>query len=255
MNLKNIGIHAENQSKPEICSTHGEYLSRNIFNNVWTKCPQCAAERHAAEQRESEEKAAMERHRSLKLRLGIAGIPDRFQNRTLENFETKNDGQLRVLNFANHYSNSFTDVLSTGQSAIFCGPPGTGKTHLAVGIGMRALSFNKTVLFITVQRMVRRYKETWRKGSAESESDVINLLASPDLLILDEVGVQFGSEFEKHVLFDVLNERYEKRRPNILISNSLPDEVRQFLGESAYDRLREDNGKFVPFNWESYRGN
>ena len=76
-----------------------------------------------------------------------------------------------------------------------------------------------------------------------------------DLLILDEVGVQFGSDTEKLILFDVLNERYEKRRPTLVLSNlSLPD-VEQYLGERIFDRLREDGGEAVVFDWESHRGN
>ena len=41
----------------------------------------------------------------------------------------------------------------------------------------------------------------------------------PDLLILDEVGVQFGSETEKMILFEIINGRYEQLKPTIVISN------------------------------------
>ena len=50
------------------------------------------------------------------------------------------------------------------------------------------------------------------------------------LLILDEVGVQFGSEFEKQLLFDVLNERYEKLKPSILLSNIPREQLADYLG-------------------------
>ncbi len=76
----------------------------------------------------------------------------------------------------------------------------------------------------------------------------------PDLLILDEVGVQFGSDTEKLILFDVLNERYERRRPTILMTNLTLEEVADFLGDRIIDRLREDGGEFIPFDWESHRG-
>jgi DNA replication protein DnaC len=126
---------------------------------------------------------------------------------------------------------------------------------LAAGIGLRIMGAeNRTVLFTTVMRAVRRVKDTWTKGSAETETQAIAAMTYPDLLILDEVGVQFGSEFEKNIMFDVLNERYEKRRPTILLSNLTKDELVGFLGERVYDRMKEDNGKFVAFDWESYRG-
>lgn len=72
--------------------------------------------------------------------------------------------------------------------------------------------------------------------------------------MLDEVGVQFGSETEKLMLFDVLNERYEERRSTILLSNLDLNGVKGFLGERVFDRIREDGGQYIPFDWESFRG-
>jgi DNA replication protein DnaC len=109
-------------------------------------------------------------------------------------------------------------------------------------------------MFTTVQRAMRRVKDTFRKGAEESESQAIAVLTYPDLLIIDEIGVQFGSEFEKNMMFDILNERYEKRRPTLLLSNLTAQEVKLFLGERIYDRLKEDGGQCVSFDWESYRG-
>ena len=164
------------------------------------------------------------------------------------------DAQRAALTFAQHYAETFDQVLDTGRSALFVGKPGTGKTHLAAGIGLEIMrAQNRTVLFTTVMRAVRRVKDSWTKGSTESESQAIAALSFPDLLILDEVGVQFGSEFEKNILFDVLNERYEKRRPTILLSNLPAEEVTVYLGERVVDRIREDGGRIVRFTWDSHR--
>lgn len=113
---------------------------------------------------------------------------------------------------------------------------------------------NRSVYFTTVLRAIRSIKDTWTRGSSVSESQAIAALVFPDLLILDEIGVQFGSEVEKTILFDIMNERYEKRRPTILMSNLTPKEVEQYLGERVYDRLREDGGQAIVFDWESERG-
>lgn len=58
---------------------------------------------------------------------------------------------------------------------------------------------------------------------------------------------------EKLLLFEILNERYERRRPTILITNLPIDEVSAYLGARVFDRLREDGGEFISFTWESYR--
>lgn len=246
-------LFCSQESRTSQCNQHGEFISKNIFREVWTKCPQCAAERQATEQREAEERASAERVRVWQKRLGEAGIPERFHSRTLANYKAENEGQRNALAFAQVYAEQFEAAHQTGRGAIFCGKPGTGKTHLAVGIGLRVMELNKSALFTTVQRMVRRIKDSWRKDGSESESFVIKLMVYPDLLILDEIGVQFGTEFEKNLLFDILNERYEKRRPTLLLSNLTVSEVRAFLGERIYDRLKEDGGKCVPFSWSSYR--
>lgn len=253
-NFTDFGVNAEVQTKAEHCDTHGDFVSRNVFRSVWSGCPGCAADRQAIEQREAEEKAAHERHRAWQKKLGDAGIPERFHSRTLASYTASNDGQRRALAFATEYADNFAAVEASGRSAIFCGKPGTGKTHLAVGVGLYVMACHKLVMFTTVQRMVRRVKDAWRKDASESESDVIALLVQPDLLILDEIGVQFGTEFEKNLMFDVLNERYEKRRPTLLLSNLTAQEVKAFLGERVYDRLREDGGQAVSFDWVSHRG-
>lgn len=67
------------------------------------------------------------------------------------------------------------------------------------------------------------------------------------------MGVQFGSDFERNTMFDVLNERYERRKPTLFLSNLTKAEVTEFLGERVMDRLREDGGQVIPFTWESYR--
>ena len=113
---------------------------------------------------------------------------------------------------------------------------------------------SRTVLFTTVMRAIRRVKDTWSRESRESETQAIAALVFPDLLILDEIGVQFGSDTERLILFDVLNERYEKRRPTLLLSNLNIDEVKAYLGERVFDRLREDGGEAIVFDWASWRG-
>ena len=66
--------------------------------------------------------------------------------------------------------------------------------------------------------------------------------------------VQFGSDAEKLLLFDVLNERYERRKPTLMLSNLTAQEVAAYLGERVMDRLREDGGEVVVFDWASHRG-
>ena len=253
--VADMGIHAETKTRTDTCETHGPFEAKCFIGSIWSKCPICSAEAAAKEKAEREAKERDDRRQSWQRRIGEAGIPERFRNRSLQSFAAETDAQAAALAFANAYADGFDDALATGRSALFIGKPGAGKTHLAVGIGLRIMHRdNRTVLFTTVMRAIRRVKDTWGRGSRESETQAIAALVFPDLLILDEVGVQFGSETEKLILFDVLNERYEKRRPTLLLSNLTLDDVRAYLGERVFDRLREDGGEAIPFDWPSWRG-
>lgn len=247
-------LKGQPKTKPAVCETHGEYESRCLFGSIWSKCPTCSAETVAKEREAAEARERAERLAAWQRKIGDAGIPERFRDRRLETFAARTDAQRRALDFARGYADGFDAALASGRSALFIGRVGTGKTHLAVGIGMQIMERDaRSVLFTTVMRAIRRVKDTWGRNSAVSESEAIATLVFPDLLILDEVGVQFGSDTEKLILFDVLNERYEKRRPTLMLSNLGLDDVRAFLGERIFDRLREDGGESIPFDWDSYR--
>lgn len=241
-------------TRTESCGTHGHFESRNYVGNIWSRCPACAAKMAQKEKEDAEKRAAQERVAAWQRKIGFSGIPERFQGRTLDGFVASTDAQRRALAFCVEYAGGFDDVSRTGRSALFVGRPGTGKTHLACAVGMQIMRHkNRTVWFTTVMRAIRRVKDAWSRDAKESEGEAVAAMVVPDLLILDEVGVQFGSEFERNILFDALNERYERRRPTILMSNLSVVEVGEYLGERIVDRIREDGGARIVFDWDSYR--
>ncbi len=255
--LENL-INKDRPTEERICPKHGAYTSTNFLGEHWTECPKCMIERRDAEAKadiERDKQAARERaNRRWLGKIKGAAIPERFKDRTLDSYIAKTTGQKKALAFAKEYAENFDQVIKTGRSAIFVGKVGTGKTHLAIGIALSIMQQQRSPLFVTVQRLIRRVKDSWHTKT-ETESDVVEAFASPDLLILDEVGVQFGSEFEKQLLFDVLNERYEKLKPSILLSNIPSEQLSEYLGERVMDRLRENGGALIGFNWDSHRKN
>lgn len=255
-NIATIAVPAGSVATRQIaCETHGVFESRNFVGKIWSKCPACSAAQAAQELAQEAEQKRRAQQGAWEASLSASCIPERFTNRTLKSFQVSTPEQAHALAFAEAYADGFDAVMQSGRCAMFVGLPGTGKTHLAAGIGLRLMHRDKRrVLFTTVMRAVRSIKDTWAKGAEVSETQAIAALVAPDLLILDEVGVQFGSDTEKLMLFDVLNERYEKRKPSLLISNLGLQEVRAYLGERVFDRMREDGGEAVAFGWESYRG-
>ncbi|WP_252495903.1 ATP-binding protein, partial [Escherichia coli] len=64
-------------------------------------------------------------------------------------------------------------------------------------------------------------------------------------MVIDEVGAQHGTDFERQVLFQVVNGRYERLLPTILISNLSLVDIRRFIGDRVIDRLCDANGEVV----------
>ena len=243
-------------TEERICPEHGAYTATNFLGEHWTACPKCLEilqEKQEEESLQKQKEAALEREQlKWKAKINGAAIPERFKDRTLDSYIARTTGQKKALAFSKEYAENFDQVMKEGRSAIFVGKPGTGKTHLAIGIALEIIKQQRSPVFVTVQRLIRRVKDSWHTKN-ETESEVVDAFASPDLLILDEVGVQFGSEFEKQMLFDVLNERYEKLKPSILLSNIPREQLSDYLGERVTDRLRENGGKMIGFDWDSYR--
>ncbi len=240
-----------------LCDKHGPYeeKSRAVMGRVFiTRCPQCSAEREAEKSRHETKVSQLTRNEKIKRLLGDAGIPKRFALRKFDNYRAESKAQQQALSIARYFAMRFDVFLSTGASLVFCGKPGTGKTHLAAAIANAVCEQGRSAVFMSVLKATRMVKDSWRKDADSSENQVYRGLVSPDLLVLDEVGVQFGSEAEKLILFEILNGRYENMRPTIVISNLSPEEIVSFLGERVVDRLQEGGGSTVVFNWDSYRG-
>lgn len=239
--------------EPASCDRHGDFEKRVISivpggRRVYSGCPQCAAERAEQAEHERKEQAARERMAALASAFDRAGIPPRFRACRFDNYTISNAQQKRAVGIAKRYAEA-----AGGGILVLCGKPGTGKTHLACAVAATFIERHQTALFFTVTAAVRHVKDTYRRDSDRSESQAMKDLLSPGLLILDEVGVQLGTEHEMRILFEVVNERYADCLPTILISNLDEAELLKFTGARLMDRVR-DGGAVVAFDWESHRG-
>lgn len=241
------------------CSTHGEYQQTKYQSGRVTKCPECERERE--QQRIADEKAVQLREaaeRKSKLidqLIGNSGIPKRFLGKTLKSYQVKFEEQKPIVNSAINFAKEFQQPSHSGRCLIFIGNAGTGKTHIGCAIGLHVIkNCGGTARFTSVSEINRLVRESKSFNSEYTETEIIDAFGNYDLLIVDEVGIQSGTDAESRALFDVFNARYQNVKPTIVISNLTKDQLIVALGERIVDRLKEGGGEILSFNWQSYRG-
>ena len=201
------------------------------------------------EARKHSEKLNQENSRTrLEKTFGRSGIRARYQNCTFKNYSVENDGQRKALSYAKSWLNNFG---SGCACFVFSGSPGTGKNHLAAAIGNALLAQHKSVLIITVADLMTEFKAGFTSGKTEAQ--LMEQMSRVDLLVLDEVGVQMYSQYEKVILHQVIDRRTAMLKPVGLLTNLKEKELTQAIGERALDRLRMGSGLWVNFDWRSYR--
>lgn len=106
--------------------------------------------------------------------------------------------------------------LAEGRNIVFLGPPGVGKTHLAIGLGVATAELGHRVYFTSAIDLVRKLA---RAVSENRLSREMKNLTRPKLLIIDEVGYLKLEPAEASLLFQVVSERYDRGGPVIMTSN------------------------------------
>lgn len=246
------------RSRTDCCPHHGQFENQLIEafagEPQWSDCPRCLFDAsNAADSAVSVPAIAQRRARRLNAALLDINLPPRFRTKSLDGYRADTDEQANALAACREYAELFEQHYRAGRSLMLLGGVGTGKTHLAAAIAADVVRQGATVRYITASELIRAIKASFNRDSTRTEQQIYNDMMGFDLLIIDEIGVQHGTDFERNALFEVVNGRYGHVLPTVIISNLGPTELPACLGDRVIDRFRENEGFAVVFRWPSAR--
>ena len=186
-------------------------------------------------------------HRRIEINQRKAGFPvekqlEEFDYRAQSSISKRQVNQLLDFRFIDERDN-----------LIFIGPPGVGKTHLAIGIGQKAIQSGYKVMFTTALGLVETLEMAEIKGELKKR---LNQISKYDLVIIDELGYLPMSKQSNHNLFQLINTLYEYRSIILTTNKEFTQWGEFFIDENVavpiVDRLIH-HSKIYMLGGESYR--
>jgi DNA replication protein DnaC len=203
------------------------------------------AERDARLKREETERAARQkRYRQIEL-WEEAGAPARHRGRQL--------GELKMHGLWAAAFEATCGIVDARGILVLLGDRGNGKTQCGVELVRRYCLALKPCLYVRCREIGLRVRRAYDPGEHVTEQEAIYEFTRPQLLVVDEVQELATTDFARDTLTYILDCRYGRLVPTVLIANATEDGFKRIAGAAIVDRLREGGGVIV-FDWPSFRG-
>ena len=172
-----------------------------------------------------------------------ARLPQRYRDVAFDRFPVT-EMPAPVVQTVRRFTHDIDRNLDEGRGIWFMGDVGTGKTTLAMLVSKAALAAGRTAAIYSLPRLLNVVRDAI--GSEEGKLELLDRLATVDLLHLDDVGAESSSDWVLEQLYSIVNTRYEEERSLVVTTNLEPDELAEQIGTRTVSRIIEICGDPLP---------
>jgi len=172
----------------------------------------------------------------------------RYRECTFKNFVRVTENQEKVVTKIVKITKDIK--AGTGHIIAFIGGWGTGKDHLAAAM-IHYLKGN--IIHTTVMKMSREIREAQKEKAHTKQQAIIDSYINCDFLIINEIGVQSITVFERNILHEIIDGHYRNMTSVLLITNEGKDEFQTCIDAPGLHRVWDRIDEKILFDWDSYR--
>lgn len=210
-----------------------------------TKCG-CDLE---AERKMAEQKRQMENHDKIVKFRQLSMIDDKFKNVTFDSLQ-QTKFNARNLKLCTRYAERFDEMLEKNQGLLLWGDVGLGKSWAAAAIANYLLAKTVPVVMFSLVQAIKNIE-----SKKMSEAEIISLMNSAQLVIIDDLGAERDSGFAQEKVYSIIDSRYRKKLPMIVTTNITLEQMKTESDprfSRIYDRIFE-NCYPMQFTGDSWR--
>lgn len=141
----------------------------------------------------------------------------------------------KILNFCKNYAMNFS---KDSESLLFQGGPGLGKTHLSLAIARAVIAKGCGVIYVSAPDVLSTLEKERFGGYSSNRSDETEkLLKDCDLLILDDLGTEFTTQFTSATIYNIVNTRMMTKKPTIISTNLSLSQLQKIYSMRMVSRI------------------